>query len=221
MSSHAIPAWTRTWRTASSTWSTVGSRTPPSRTGSLAHLRARKDYTLLAKLEYPPNHRNFYIFRKSGSFDGLKPASGVGPIEGPYPQWKLTFPVRWGIMPASRLIPVAEGAASDGSATEQPLALPGKYDLLLHASAQTDGQEMVVQLDGRELGRYVLAEQSVFYDLDYPVELTPGPHQFTLLFKKGKGPNPAFQMAVLFRKLELVKASDPGPSTAPSSQPER
>jgi hypothetical protein len=185
----------------------------------LSALRARKDYTLVDKLEYPPNHRNFYIFRKSGPFDGLNPVSGIGPIEGPYPQWNMPFPVRWAIMPASHLIPIDGSATSDGAGPDQPLAGPGRYDLVLSAATQLDGQEMVVQLDGRELGRYAFAEQSVFYDLSYPVDLTPGPHQVTLLFKKGQGPNPAFKMAVLFRTLKLQKLSDPGPSTAPASKP--
>jgi hypothetical protein len=74
----------------------------------LTALRARKDYTLVSKLEYPPNHRNFYVFRKSGPFDGLKPDSRVGPVEGPCPQWKLQKARDPGASTAPSFQPAAE-----------------------------------------------------------------------------------------------------------------
>ena len=175
----------------------------------LAHLRGRSDFLEVARIEYPPNHKCFYLFKREGPFFGLKPLANVGPIEGPYPQWKLP-PVRWGLMPGSRLAPDPElGLDRTG----------GWFDLVFSAMGQMKGQEMIVRVDGREMGRHRFADPRKFEDAGYTFDLQPGPHEITIDFARGQGSDPARQMAVLFQMMRLTRSAYVPPATQPARTP--
>jgi hypothetical protein len=179
---------------------------------SLALVRSNPAFELLRAFP-APGGTQYFVFRRAGGFGGLREADGLWVEEGPYPQWGLPV-VRWGLGPRTRLT------------VEAPRQ--GRYRLTAKAQSQLPRQQMVVRVDGVEVGRFDFTETGRFYDLQFPLDLGPGRHEIELAYSDWSK-NPVRPEAVLYQGLRVVPdgtgapdaAAGPaaGPSTRPATTP--
>lgn len=129
------------------------------------------------------------MYVRLGQFHGIQAGQGLGPIEGPYPQWKLPV-VRWGFGPASQITHPGSTAAAV---------------LAIEAQSPLPDQVITVVVDGRNAGtlRFSKANEPEMFTL--PLGVLAADSRITLNYAKWTEPSPADprRMAVLFRKLQI------------------
>lgn len=157
---------------------------------TLAMVRDSGDFQAVAA--FPTlNPKRYFLFKRIPPFAGWEPIEGMGPLEGPYPDWGLPQ-VQWGYGPKS------ESAVSVSRA--------GEYQLKAWARGAVAGLTMTVSVDGRKIGRHTFANDVNFYRFNFPISLTPGRHMVELSYSNWmKGADKP--MAVLFKSMRLVPAA--------------
>src|SRR5439155_15994637 len=131
------------------------------------------------------------------AFSGWKTCTGLGPVEGPYPQWSLPR-VRWGLGRQTRL-----GFDSQGA---------GPMHLVLSCRAGIADQVLSVFLDGQQIHQQRLPPASAFTALDLPLPIThSGEHELTLQYA-GSDTASADPRArsVLYARLQILRMPDNG-----------
>jgi hypothetical protein len=135
------------------------------------------------------NGKRYFLFHRE-RFSGVEAASGLGPVEGPYPQWGLDK-VRWGDGPKSIL---------HVSAPAQ-----GEYELMTEGRAAVAGERMTLQVEGRQAGSRAFDTNSRFERAEFKFHLTSGPHELELDYSDWDRAG-GQSRAVLFDLLKLVRA---------------
>lgn len=134
------------------------------------------------------NDKKYFLFGRQ-HFSGYEAASGLGAIEGPYPQWGLDK-VRWGNGPRS-VMRVAT-------------ASEGQYRLLAEGRCAVAGARTSLLVDGQAAGSFVFASNSRFERAEFTFHLTPGPHELELTYSDWDRTG-GQSRAVLFNLLKLVR----------------
>lgn len=168
---------------------------------TLAHIRANPDFAEIAAIP-TQNEKRFFVFKRVPPFYGWDVTTGLGPVEGPYPDWKLRE-VRWGFGPKT-------------VATLPPALTTGDYLLVVSGKPALANLEMTVRIDGREVGRHVFPSQLRFDAFELPVHLGPGRHEIELDYANWAKVEPR-PMAVLFQTMKLLPAADAA-TTKPATQ---
>ena len=136
------------------------------------------------------NPKRYFLFKRIPPFVGWEAIDGLGPIEGPYPDWMLPQ-VRWGYGPKSELAVTANRA--------------GEYPIKAWARGAVAGLKMTVKVDGREIGSHTFVNDRDFERFAFAVSLLPGRHAVELAYSDwAKGADKP--MAVLFKSMRLVPA---------------
>lgn len=129
------------------------------------------------------------------AFAGFVDAQGLGAFEGPYPQWGLDAPVRWGTMPGTTLCLLAPGG-------DVSLALEGR-------AAAPGGARADVALDGKPVGSVRFPPAPTFVRHHLAFAAPAGAHELTIAYDAGDRAG----HAVLYRSLALAipppRATDP------------
>ena len=163
---------------------------------TLAYVRNNPNFAEIAVIP-TQNEKRFFVFKRVPPFFGWNVSAGIGPIEGPFPDWKL-HEVRWAF----------------GPETVATVSLPasGRYLLTASGKAAVDNTELIIRIDGAEVGKHTFPAQR-FEAFELPLELAAGPHKIEL--EDGNwvkdGPRP---MAILFQTMKLLP-----PAPAVASQP--
>jgi hypothetical protein len=141
--------------------------------------------------EFPTlNGKKYFLFHRE-RFSGIDAISGLGPIEGPYPQWGLDK-VRWGNGPQSALRVQAQSE--------------GQYKLMTEGRAAVAGAKMTLLVDNGVVSSYVFATNNQFERSQFMMHLTPGPHELTLTYSEWDRAG-GESRALLFDLLKLVGTS--------------
>ena len=122
----------------------------------------------------------------SGSFSGWMQASGLGDVEGPYPDWGLPV-VRWGLGQQTRL--VFQGTGS-------------RMQLLADGRPGVPAQVLVVLVNGREIARHAYSRQGGFETLALDFDTKPGPNEIVLRYGAAETAGER-ALAVLFKTLRI------------------
>ena len=96
------------------------------------------------------------MFDLKPPFRGLTPISGFGPLEGPYPQWKLPQPRQM------------LGSTAQAQFSVDRL---GKGRLVLRARSPTPGQTASVKIDGKQVGTCSFPLAWVLVGCAFPVTI--------------------------------------------------
>ncbi len=153
---------------------------------TLAMLRARGDYKLVATCPGLAN-KMYFVYQKAPPFQGWGLMEGLGPVEGPYPQWQLPV-VRWGVGRSTLLTTHA--------------ATTGTQRLCISCDSQLPDQRMTIKLDGRTIVTESFPRPNVFLDFEYPLQLTEGDHRIDLEYARSSETDAG--RAVLFQRLSLI-----------------
>lgn len=154
-------------------------------------LKARTDYALVGRYIFRPTGSGYYLFEHIGKFFGWRLASGMGDLEGPYPENVLPPFVRWGYGPSSTI------SMNDHNG--------GHFNLNLRARNQIPGQVMTVKLDGQTLKQIPMEPSQEFKPLVIPFEAKPGPHTIEMDYSKWEQVMPR-PTAVLFSSIVIREA---------------
>jgi hypothetical protein len=167
---------------------------------TLAYVRNNPNFAEIAAIP-TQNEKRFFVFKRVPPFFNWDVSTGLGPIEGPFPDWKL-HEVRWGLGPKT--------------AVTITLSTPGQYHLIASGKAAIDNTQMIVRIDGAEVGRHAFPDAR-FEAWDLPLNLTAGPHRIELDYSNWSkdGPRP---MAVLFQTMKLLPPAPPGAASQPAKQ---
>lgn len=153
----------------------------------LAMARSVPAVRVLAKLP-ELNGRQYWLFQRVGEFGGWDDASGLGPLEGPYPQWDLPQ-VRWGLAPQVELKVCT------------PEALTLRVEWL--ASSPAAAQRVTVLIAGEECAAVDVTPEATPQSI--ALHLPAGEHRIALRFAAADRSNAdGLARAVLFRRLRLV-----------------
>jgi len=155
---------------------------------TLALVRHRPDYAEIAR--FPSSSgRAYFLFQRVGAFFGWRAGPGWLPLEGPYPQWKLSY-VRWGCHP---------------SATIHLNGAGGPPDVIVF-SARTDSpdQTMTLSIAGRPFHVHHFSAPGRFEEVrvPWPENTPPSPVEFT--FTSRSPMDSAQRRAVLFNALQVL-----------------
>ena len=121
-----------------------------------------------------------------GAFSGFVEAAGLRAVEGPYPQWGLARPVRWGLAPETRLWFV-------GASRAMSLEMAARHDT-------ADTRPLRVWLTGVLLQRLELPPSRAFEERTVSFQARPGLNELRLQY----GPRGAEEgLEVLFERLRL------------------
>jgi hypothetical protein len=129
----------------------------------------------------------YYLFKNPPPFAGYQSTEGLGPDEGPFPQWDLPV-VRWGI----------------GQQTRLEIAAPASRHAELSFSCRTGSvaQVLTVLLDGQRLDEFTLPPSVSFTNFAIPLVLSPGTHDVVIRYAvPGLGPE---WHSVLYRRLRIL-----------------
>lgn len=134
-------------------------------------IRKRPRWRQIGYFVFPPSKRGFYVFeRKLLDFSGWNDATGLGAVEGPYPNMNLPI-VRWGIGPATTVQFVAPA---------KPVAL--------HFTFRNEHPDEVVRvlLDGRRIFSHTYhAPPSNLVSVALPLRVAPGSkHQLRVTYSQ-------------------------------------
>ncbi len=116
----------------------------------------------LAGIYGTPHDGEVYLFTRTVGFRGLRGLSGLGPLEGPYPQWDLHTRVRWAMGPVSRF--------------EVRLPADARVRLKWDARADFPDQTMTFKVSGRNLHRHAFSAPGVFEHGEVLHDLSAGRH---------------------------------------------
>jgi hypothetical protein len=123
------------------------------------------------------------------AFSGWTHASGLGSLEGPYPDWGLPV-VRWGLDRQTRL-------GFQGSGARMTLVAEGRP----HMPAQV----LVVLVNGQEAARHVYSGRGGFESLKVTFDSQPGPNEVVLEYGAAEVVE-GRPLAVLFKTLRISTA---------------
>lgn len=159
-------------------------------TKSLAAIRAmidaRIDFVLAFERRTPSGGR-VSLFRRRPDFEGLDRSTGLGPVEGPFPQWKLPR-VRW--------------AKETGVRIETD---PGQDRfIVMRAWARAQSRTIKVVVDGETRDEWIMAERGVA--LEHQTRLKPSDRVVELTFDAPSIDGPPGTSA-LFERIQILPAS--------------
>jgi hypothetical protein len=137
------------------------------------------------------NPKRYFLFKRIPPFAGWEALGGMGPLEGPYPDWMLPQ-VRWGYGPKSELAITVEHA--------------GDYQIKAWARGAVAGLEMRIDMDGHEIGRHAFVNDRDFERFWFAFRLQRGRHQVELVYSNWMR-NANKPMAVLFKSMQLTPAA--------------
>ena len=159
----------------------------------LDRLRGHPRFFLDAAYASPGGGEVFPFTQRLG-FRGIRPIAGLGAIEGPYPQWAMTFKVRWGLGPESRF--------------EIDVPPTGGVRLILEGISSLPGQTMTVRVSGSAVGEHRFASLDNFERIELDLERSPGSHVVELQYSQWYQPDEHDDRprAVLFRTLLALDA---------------
>ena len=123
-------------------------------------------------------------------FYGWTSASGLGEMEGPYPESGLPV-VRWGLGPESRL--TFQGAGQ-------------RMRLLVEGKPGVAGQELKVLVNGRKVARHAYSNSGDFEPVALVFESTAGRNEVVLRYRRSRSVG-GRALAVLFRRLRISEAA--------------
>ncbi len=109
-----------------------------------------------------PKVGEVYLFSRATGFRGIRSLAGLGPLEGPYPQWGLNFRVRWAMGPVTRF--------------EVRLPAAARVRLAWDARADFPDQTMTLRISGRPVHSHVFSAPSVFEHGEILQDLAAGRH---------------------------------------------
>jgi hypothetical protein len=156
---------------------------------TLALIRSSPDFVQIASFP-TPSGKPYYVFERRPKFSGWKALSGMGEVEGPYPQWNLPK-VRWGLGPASLL-------AVDG-------AQGGRMRLIISCYTHIPNQKVTVRFDGKRIAVHVLPVVGKVYRFETRLDVSRGPHSIELVYKDWVRDPPNRPRATLFAELQLAR----------------
>ncbi len=117
---------------------------------------------VLAGIYGTPNGGEVYLFTRATGFRGLRPLAGLGPLEGPYPQWGLHYRVRWAMGPVTRF--------------EVRLPAAARVRLAWDARADFPDQTMALKVSGRGVQSHRFGPPGVFEHGEVLQDLAAGRH---------------------------------------------
>ncbi len=127
----------------------------------LERLEADRDFALTG-IYGTPHDGEVYLFTRTVGFRGLRALSGVGSLEGPYPEWNLHTRVRWAMGPVSRF--------------ELRLPVDARIRLRWNAQAGFPDQTMTVKISGRAIHRHAFGASGDFEYGEVVHDLRAGRH---------------------------------------------
>ncbi len=127
----------------------------------LARLEADPEFSL-AGIYGTPNGGEAYLFSRATGFRGIRTLAGLGPLEGPYPQWGLHSKVRWAMGPVTRF--------------EVDLPVDARVRLTLETRADFPDQTMAIRVSGREIFQHRFSAPGVFERREILHDLSAGRH---------------------------------------------
>ncbi len=116
----------------------------------------------LAGIYGTPNGGEVYLFTRATGFRGIRGLSGLGPLEGPYPQWGLHTRVRWAMGPVTRF--------------EVRLPADARVRLRWDARADFPDQTMTLKVSGRKVHSHTFSAPGVFESGEVLHDLIAGRH---------------------------------------------
>jgi hypothetical protein len=159
----------------------------------LAAVKARHDFKQIGKWTFRKSGKSMYLFMRS-AFNGFKPGTGMGAIEGPFPKQPELGEVRWGYGPSSKITVTA--------------AVDGAYDIYWKARSDYQGEVVTLKVDGQEVAQEAVPGSfTEFFDAHIPLQLKAGEHEIEFDYSKWHH-DAARPMAVLFQFLQF-KHNDP------------
>jgi hypothetical protein len=151
-----------------------------------SHLSSDTSFGEISRFDAPLGGGSIRLLSRNAAFRGLKPLSGLLPLEGPYPQWDLPT-VRWG---------------TDSKAVLKLTGPQGEGHLYLRARSPFPGQMITIHHGAQELGRCDLGTPNVFIDCEAPVDALPKGAILELRFRHADDPATGGR-AVLFTSLRI------------------
>ena len=127
----------------------------------LERLDADPDFAL-AGIYGTPHDGEVYLFTRTTGFRGLRGLSGLGPLEGPYPQWNLHTRLRWAMGPVTRF--------------EVRLAADARVRIKWDARADFPDQTITVKVSGHAVHRHAFSTPGVFEQGEVVHDLSAGRH---------------------------------------------
>ncbi len=103
-----------------------------------------------------------YVFPRATGFRGIRALAGLGPLEGPYPQWGLHTRVRWAMGPVTRF--------------EIRLPRAARVRLAYDARADFPDQSMTLKASGRDVHRHLFGPPGTFERGEAFFDLVAGRH---------------------------------------------
>lgn len=154
-------------------------------------LQSRQDYAQAGRYIFRKTGLGYYLFEHIGAFYGWRPATGMGYLEGPYPQNVLPSFVRWGYGPSSTI------SMNDQNG--------GHYNLSLRARNLFPGQVMTIKIDGRVLREIPMEPSQEFEPFEISFDANPGAHTIEMDYSKWEQVTPR-PTAVLFSSIVIRAA---------------
>jgi len=154
-------------------------------------LQSRRDYAQVGRYVFHKTGLGYYLFEHIGAFYCWRPTSGMGFLEGPYPQNVLPTYVRWGYGPSSTI------SMNDQSG--------GHFNLSLSARNIFPNQLITIKLDGQVVREVPMAASQEFKSFEISFDASPGPHTIEMDYSKWEQVMPR-PTAVLFSSIVIRAA---------------
>jgi hypothetical protein len=135
-----------------------------------------------------PDGKYLFVFINN-PFRGWMEETGMGPIEGPYPEERLPR-VRWALGNETRIVP--EGVR------------PGLIAISGSAMTYTANQQMTFHVGQDLVGTVDLPETKKFVDFTFPAKLETPWEPVLISYSMWDHTNPALSKAVMFQRLTLT-----------------
>ncbi len=161
---------------------------------------------VLAGIYGTVNSGEAYLFTRATGFRGIRPLAGLGPLEGPYPQWGLHFRVRWAMGPVTRF--------------EVRLPVAARVRLAWDARSDFPDQTITLKISGRPVHTHAFSAPSVFEHGEVFQDLTAGRHLVELEHSHWHAPSERDDrpLAVLLRNFTALPHLES--TTAPAGEGE-
>jgi hypothetical protein len=148
-------------------------------------------FTRLAVFASPSGQGNVELYVKPMAFEHIRADDGLGPLEGPYPQWKLPR-VRWGLGPSMSFT----------------VNMPADRNGVLRLTAQSPwpGQTMSIIVARREVKRCGFTKVDAVETFDVPLAALAADSKVTVQFLRWQEPTSSDprKLAVLFHDIAIV-----------------
>ncbi len=147
-----------------------------------------------------------YLFTRATGFRGIRPLAGLGPLEGPYPQWDLHVRVRWAMGPVTRF----------------EVRLPSAARVRLRWDARGDfpEQTMTLKVSGSEIFTHRFSAPGVFERREVFHDLVAGRHLIELEHSHWHPPSErdARPLAALLRGFTVLPYYEPASILSPANK---